>query len=120
MKRDARNLQIGHTYLMHKDAAISDVRRLVQAVRDDLIPLLEEYCYEDYDALEKILGSHFIQREKRRIDESLFLPGREDDLIKALLAPTPDLETTIAATSAVEEPEADEEGDDESADGPAS
>ncbi len=120
VKRDARNLQIGHTYLMHKDSAISDVRRLVQAVRDDLIPLLEEYCYEDYDALEKILGSHFIQREKRRIDESLFLPGREDDLVKALLAPTPDLETTIAATTAVDEPEADEDGDDESVDGAAS
>ncbi len=120
VKRDARNLQIGHTYLMHKDTAISDVRRLVHAVRDDLIPLLEEYCYEDYEALEKILGSHFIQREKRRIDESLFLPGREDDLIKALLAPTPDLETTIAATTAVEEPEADDDGDDESADGAAS
>jgi len=117
VKRDARNLQIGHTYLMHKDTAISDVRRLVQAVRDDLIPLLEEYCYEDYDALEKILGSHFIQREKRRIDESLFHPGREDDLIKALLAPTPDLETTIAATTAIEESEADDDHDDESADG---
>ncbi|HRI70559.1 MAG TPA: AAA family ATPase [Polyangium sp.] len=120
VKRDARNLQIGHTYLMHKDTAISDVRRLVQAVRDDLILLLEEYCYEDYDALEKILGLHFIQREKRRIDESLFLPGREDDLVKALLAPTPDLETTIAATTAVDEPEADEDGDDESLDGAAS
>lgn len=120
VKRDARNLQIGHTYLMHKDTAISDVRRLVQAVRDDLIPLLEEYCYEDYDALEKILGSHLIQREKRRIDESLFLPGREDDLIKALLAPTPDMETTIAATTAIEESEADDDRDDESADGAAS
>lgn len=120
VKRDARNLQIGHTYLMHKDSAMSDVRRLAQAVQDDLIPLLEEYCYEDYDALEKILGSHFIQRDKRRIDESLFQPGREDDLIKALLAPTPDMETTIAATTAVDESEADEEGDDESADGAAS
>lgn len=120
LKRDARNLQIGHTYLMHKGSAISDVRRLVQAIRDDLIPLLEEYCYEDYDALEKILGSHFVHREKRRVDDWLFLPGREDDLIKALLAPTPDLETTMAATTAVEDPEADENGDDESADGASS
>lgn len=116
VKRDARNLQIGHTYLMHKDSAISDLRRLVQAVRDDLVPLLEEYCYEDYDALEKILGSSLVQRDKRRINDSLFRPGREDDLIKALLAPTPELETTIAATTAVEESEADDESDDESAD----
>ncbi|MBK9260617.1 MAG: AAA family ATPase [Polyangiaceae bacterium] len=117
VKRDARNLQIGHTYLMYRDSAISDLRRLVQAVRDDLVPLLEEYCYEDYDALEKILGSSLVQRDKRRIDDSLFRPGREDDLIKALLAPSPELETTLAATTAVEEPEADDEGDDESADG---
>lgn len=119
VKRDARNLQIGHTYLLHKDMAISDVRRLAQVVRHDVIPLLEEYCYEDYDALEKILGSHFIQRDKKRINEALFLSGREDDLIKALLAPTPELETTLAAITAVDQAET-EDRDDESLDGAAS
>ncbi len=119
VKRDARNLQVGHSYLMHKDGPITDLHRLVQAVRDDLIPLLQEYCYEDYDALEKILGSSLVQRDKRRIDDSLFRPGREEDLIKALLAPTPDLETTIAATTAQEEPtdEDEDEDEDESSDG---
>ncbi|MDI1442409.1 AAA family ATPase [Polyangium sp. 6x1] len=113
VKRDARNLQVGHTYLMHGNGPIFDMRRLAQVVRDDLIPLLEEYCYEDYEALEKILGPSLVQRERRRIDDSLFRPGREDDLIKALLAPTPELETTAAATKSAQEPETEEEDEDE-------
>ncbi len=113
VKRDARNLQVGHTYLMHGTSPINDVRRLVQVVRDDLIPLLEEYCYEDYEALEQILGPSLVQRERRRIDDSLFRPGREDDLIKALLAPTPDLETTATATASEDEPSVDEEDEEE-------
>lgn len=113
VKRDARNLQVGHTYFMHGSGPITDVRRLVQVVRDDLIPLLEEYCYEDYEALERILGPSMVQRDRRRIDDALFRPGREDDLIKALLAPTPDLETTVAATSSEQEPEVEDDDEDD-------
>ena len=54
--RDARNLQVGHAYLLDGDKPVADFARLARIVQDDIIPLLEEYCYEDYDALEKILG----------------------------------------------------------------
>ncbi len=61
--RDARNLQVGHAYLMHAGRPIADPSRFLDVFRDDLVPLLEEYCYEDFEALGKILGAGFVRRE---------------------------------------------------------
>lgn len=97
VRRDSRNLQVGHAYLMHGDRPLTDLGRLGQVVRDDLIPLLEEYCYEDYEALERILGASLVLRDQRRIDESLFRSGREGDLVRALLEPCLDLAATARA-----------------------
>ena len=36
--RDARNLQIGHSYLMHSGGPLKDVATLKRAIRDDIIP----------------------------------------------------------------------------------
>ncbi|MCA9040566.1 MAG: AAA family ATPase, partial [Planctomycetaceae bacterium] len=46
--RDARNLQIGHSYLLQGGSPVKDLPSLMRVVRDDIIPLLEEYCYEDF------------------------------------------------------------------------
>ena len=56
------------------------------AVRDDIVPLLQEYCYEDYDALERILGKQLVDREHQRIRHELFDPIRTDELVSALLS----------------------------------
>ncbi len=55
--RDARNLQIGHSYLMEKDRPIGEFTRFVQVLQDEIIPLLEEYCYEDFSTMADILGN---------------------------------------------------------------
>jgi len=55
--RDARNLQIGHSYLMQSGRPIKDIAALKRAIRDDIIPLLEEYCYEDYATKMKTMVS---------------------------------------------------------------
>ena len=54
--RDARNLQVGHSYLLEGGHPIELLGRFAQVLRDDIIPLLEEYTYENYTALAKILG----------------------------------------------------------------
>ncbi|RYZ65223.1 MAG: hypothetical protein EOP08_07400 [Proteobacteria bacterium] len=97
VRRDARNLQVGHSYLLQDGRPIVEVGRFVQVLRDDIVPLLEEYCYEDYDALGRILGTSLVHRERKRIDETLFRPGREKDLIQALLEPIGDLTTSAQA-----------------------
>lgn len=40
--RDARNLQIGHSYLMHGGRPITRLDSFVRALREDILPLLQE------------------------------------------------------------------------------
>ena len=52
--RDARNLQIGHAYLLEGGRPVTDFNHFVRLLAEDVVPLLEEYCYEDYVALARI------------------------------------------------------------------
>lgn len=109
--KDARNLQIGHAYLMDENGKpVTDFTKFSRVIAEDIIPLLEEYCYEDYGALTEILGEAMVDGERQRVREELFLPARRQDLIQALLAPTPELSTTIeAVTQLPPTPETEEE-----------
>jgi 5-methylcytosine-specific restriction protein B len=112
--RDSRNLQIGHAYLLENGHPLTDFTRFTRVLQDDIIPLLEEYCYEDYDALEKILGKGLVDREKQKINHELFEPSHRDDLIQALLEPSPEITTTSAAvqqdqTEIIEEEETEDQ-----------
>ena len=113
--RDARNLQIGHSYLLENSKPISDFSRFVRVLAEDLVPLLEEYCYDNYSALTQILGSGLVDEAAQRIREELFSPDREQELITALLGAAPDIVTTSVATdaSAALLEETDEAGDPE-------
>jgi 5-methylcytosine-specific restriction protein B len=83
LKRDARNLQIGHAYLMPSQP-ITSVAEFARVLRDDIIPLLEEYCYDDFAALKEILGGQLVDAEAGCIREEIFGVNREDDLIQAM------------------------------------
>lgn len=115
VSRDARNLQIGHSYLMDGTRPIADVDRLAEIVQDDIIPLIEEYCYEDFGTLAQILGTTLVDSKAQAIDHSLFAPGRRDDLVQALLKPFPELAASerimmnaeIASREAEDAPEED-------------
>lgn len=113
--RDARNLQIGHAYLLEQERPITDMARFTQVLAEDIVPLLEEYCYEDYEALREILGPGLVDLERRRIRRNLFEPGRRDDLVAAILAPNPDLATSAEVTETVAPEEDPEEEDDPNA-----
>jgi 5-methylcytosine-specific restriction protein B len=112
--RDARNLQIGHSYLMHGGSPLKDLATLKRAIRDDIIPLLEEYCYEDYCTLGNILGDQIVDVATARVRHELFDDGQEDALVQGLLAPFTDISTSSAALSSEEsqaEVDEDDEGD---------
>src|SRR5262249_44784786 len=97
--RDARNLQIGHSFLMEEGQPIKDAPRFTRVIRDEIIPLLEEYCYEDYEALHAILGSGLVDVTNRAIRHDLFEEPKRPELIQALLAPCPDILTSIRAVT---------------------
>jgi 5-methylcytosine-specific restriction enzyme B len=112
--RDARNLQIGHAYLLENGQAVTDWEKFVRILAEDIIPLLEEYCYEDYSALVKILGTGLVDESRQKIRDELFASGRREDLIQALIAPAPEIATSGNMTAVsensdeAEEPEAEE------------
>jgi 5-methylcytosine-specific restriction protein B len=108
VRRDARNLQIGHAYLMESGKPVTDFARFSRILAEDIFPLLEEYCYENYGMLCQLLGQALVDEQNQRIRDELFMPGRRDDLIQALLAPFPEIATSTAAIVAEHpEPEAD-------------
>jgi 5-methylcytosine-specific restriction enzyme B len=83
LKRDARNLQVGHAYLMPV-SGITSAADFTRILRDEIVPLLEEYCYDDFHTLQQILGKDLVDAAAGRIVEELFLPEREDELMEAV------------------------------------
>jgi len=115
--RDARNLQIGHSYLMHGAKPLADFASFARAVREDILPLLEEYCYEDYAALEKILGKSLVDAKGQRIRHELFAQDKVDELVQALLQIDPQIATTPVAVAAEANLAPDSEADDNDGEG---
>jgi 5-methylcytosine-specific restriction enzyme B len=111
--RDGRNLQIGHAYLLEERKPVTDLSRFVRILSEDIIPLIEEYCYEDYETLSKIVGAKLVDVQKQRVREELFVPTRWDELVQALLEPTPELSTGTEAAVAVSVQEEAEDGEPE-------
>jgi 5-methylcytosine-specific restriction protein B len=111
--RDARNLQVGHAYLMHGEEPLKDFDQFKRVLRDDIVPLLAEYCYDRPTALQQILGKLLWNDAAASVHDKLFDPGREDALIDALLEPCQDLAALVREPSG--EPESgdtEEAGDD--------
>jgi 5-methylcytosine-specific restriction protein B len=94
--RDARNLQIGHTYFLDVGGPLRDFARFRQVLHDEIIPLLEEYCYDRPGALTDIIGAGLYD-PARGVLPDLFQMGAEDGLVQALLKPDPDLGAAGAA-----------------------
>ncbi len=116
--RDARNLQIGHSYLLDKGKPVDSCDKLAKVVRDDIVPLLEEYCYEDYRALLKILGKGFVDEGGQRIRHELFEASMKDEFVQAMKSIDPSLaSSTLAVLSEARRPEEEEEEDAENGDG---
>ena len=103
--RDARNLQIGHAYLLEGGRPVTDFMHFVRVLAEDVVPLLEEYCYEDYSALAQILGPGLVDEARQRIREELFAQNKWPELVQALLEPAPEIVTASTAIAAPEEPE---------------
>ena len=73
-----RDHQIGHTYLMGVDT----LEGLADAFRDQIVPLLQEYFYDDWEKLRRVLNDNgFIESRKGEIvpDKEVFEVLAADD-----------------------------------------
>jgi 5-methylcytosine-specific restriction enzyme B len=77
-----REKQIGHSFLMDSGKPISDAEEFALRFRQEILPLLQEYCYDDYSALTKYLGAQIVDRDAGTIDHECV--GDAASLISAL------------------------------------
>jgi 5-methylcytosine-specific restriction protein B len=84
-KTEGREKQIGHSFLLDDSGQpLSDIEQFAAQFRHEIVPLLQEYAFEDYTELESYLGKGVVDVDSQRIR-----PGLLDDaqaLVDALVA----------------------------------
>jgi 5-methylcytosine-specific restriction enzyme B len=113
VSRDARHLQIGHSYFLQDGHPIKEFSAFVTVLRDDVIPLLEEYCYEDFEALKNILGDGFVDPDQKSVRQEFFEEGKEQGLIQMLLELCTDVMDLpeLGESEPLEDSETDDKGE---------
>jgi hypothetical protein len=77
--QNLRDKQIGHSYFMN----ITNISELQRVFKYEIIPLLQDYFYDDYALLEKILGKKIISVKNMSINHKFVDSiGFEDELDK--------------------------------------
>ena len=63
-----REKQIGHSFLLRSDGLpVTDADELARRFRQDILPLLQEYAYDDYTALAQYVGPGIVDAKEQRI-----------------------------------------------------
>ncbi|MFW6311406.1 MAG: McrB family protein [Nanoarchaeota archaeon] len=78
-----KNLQIGHSYLMKNEKAIKTEEQLISRIKDEILPLLQEYCFDDFNTLEDILGSKLVNLDKGRFNQKIFSAEGKDIILNS-------------------------------------
>jgi 5-methylcytosine-specific restriction protein B len=78
-----REKQIGHSYLFHDGAPISDRKEFGRTFRQEILPLLQEYCYDDYSTLADYIGEKLVNRKAQKLNMELL---QNDDQLPEILA----------------------------------
>jgi len=68
-EEEGREKQIGHSYLLDGGQPISDAAEFAGRFREEILPLLQEYCYDEYATLAKYIGSALVDAEGQQLDE---------------------------------------------------
>jgi len=79
-----RNLQIGHAYFMNDGQPITTPMALATVLRDKVLPLLQDYCYDDYAMLYEILGAGLVDPVGQRFHAEIMALGREPLLLERI------------------------------------
>ena len=102
--RDGRSLQIGHSYFLTTvGQPLTDMGIFTRVLEEDIMPLLQEYCYEDFAVMESILGQGLIDVQRQSVRTELFARDRQDDLVASLIAPHAEIVTALPMLAATEE-----------------
>ncbi|HOK45112.1 MAG TPA: AAA family ATPase, partial [Bryobacteraceae bacterium] len=83
-EREGREKQIGHSFLLDGDGPVVDPGEFARRFRQEILPLLQEYCYDDYTVLAKYIGEKLVDKDAQMLNEEIL--AKPDRLIEALEA----------------------------------
>ena len=66
---EGREKQVGHSYLLVDGQPVDDVEEFAARFREEILPLLQEYCYDDYAMLAKFIGSELVDADAGTLNE---------------------------------------------------
>lgn len=81
-RQEGREKQIGHSFLMRGDDAITEPDEFAHRFRQDILPLLQEFCYDDYAALARFIGTKLVKADAHTLDHELL--STPDKLLEVL------------------------------------
>ena len=67
-KSEGREKQVGHSYLLVDGRPVEEVEEFAARFREEILPLLQEYCYDDYAMLAKFIGSELVDADAGTLD----------------------------------------------------
>ena len=82
-KVEGREKQIGHSFLLEGDEPVADPDEFARRFRQEILPLLQEYCYDDYAALASYIGPKLVDKDAQTLD--LERLNDTDSLLAALV-----------------------------------
>ncbi|MBL8622250.1 MAG: AAA family ATPase [Myxococcales bacterium] len=66
-RRDGREKQIGHAFFLDGGRPVGSADELARRFRHEVLPLLQEYCHDDYRALADYLGEELVDVEDQAL-----------------------------------------------------
>ena len=79
---ESREKQIGHAYFLDGEQPISEPEEFSRRFRQEILPLLQEYCYDDYSELAHYLGNQLVNTQEQSLN--LDTLNDSDRLVEAL------------------------------------
>lgn len=70
-RRVGREKQLGHSYFLDSGQPVTDPDQFAQRFQQEILPILQEYCYDDYGALAQFLGSKLVIAKEQRLNEDI-------------------------------------------------
>ncbi|MBB2912095.1 5-methylcytosine-specific restriction protein B [Streptosporangium becharense] len=81
LKELGRERQIGHSFFLLDGKPVQDEATLAAVIHNEVLPLLQEYAYDDYSMLVRFLGPEIVDDVEHRINDI-----DDEKLIDALYA----------------------------------
>ncbi len=68
---EGREKQIGHSFLMEQGEPVTEPEEFARRFRQEILPLLQEYSYDDYAELAEYVGGELVDKESQRLNRAV-------------------------------------------------